>query len=171
MKRPSATSWVRRTFTWYLTAKAVLAILVIAVSAASITASTMNYQAEFGSAYNAKNNILLGDKGFSKPTVGTAATASCPSAVTFGPIPGGANNNITAGHIVFDVQVNSTGTTPTLKCFIVTLTLTLTGSQTIKTLAIASGVSVADGWTIDCKLDTAMTSLPMSPFSFTVIVQ
>jgi len=170
MKRRSATNWARRTFTWYFSAKVVLSILVIAVSAATITASTTNYQAEMGSAYNAKNNILLGDKGFSKPAAGTSATASCPLPVTFGALPGSANNNIIAGHIVYDVQVNATTTTPILTCFTVTLTLTLTGSQTISTLAIASGATVMNGWTIDCKLDTAMTNLPSSPFSFTLNV-
>jgi hypothetical protein len=161
--------WLRRTFTWYFSAKVVLAILVIAVSAASITASSTNYQAEMGSAYNISNNILVGDKGFSKPLVGTSATGSCPSAgnVTFGIVPGTANNAITAGDIVYDVQVNATASTPLLRCFTVTLTL----SQTTRTLTIASGTSIAAGQTIDCKLDIGMTSLPLSPFSFKLTVQ
>src|SRR5205807_8330389 len=99
MKCTSAISrWVRHSFTWYFSAKVVLAILIFAVSAASITASTTNYQAELGSAYNVSNNLLVGDKGLSKPSVGTGATGSCPAAtVTFSGSPGPANNALPAG--------------------------------------------------------------------------
>jgi hypothetical protein len=171
MKRGTSISrWVRCIFTWYLSAK-ILVILVLAVSAASIATTSKNYQAEMGSAYNAANNILVGDKGFAKPLAGTAATGTCPSGnVTFAATPGTANNAITAGNIVYDVQVNATGTTPTLRCFTVTLTLTVSGPPTTKTLTIASGASVAAGQTIDCKLDTGLTSLPAVPFSFTLTV-
>jgi hypothetical protein len=162
--------WVRRTFTWYFSAKVVLAILVLAVSAATITVMSTNYQAEMGSAYNVSNNLLVEDKGFSKPSSGTAATGSCPSLgnVTFGPVPGAANNGITAGDIVYDVQVNATSNTPLVKCF--TVTLSIAGSPD-KSLTIASGILVLAGQTIDCKLDTGMTTLPASPFSFRVTVQ
>lgn len=173
MRRDSAISrWAHRTFTWYFSAKIVLAIIVIAVSAATITASSSNYQAEVGSAYSVSNNLLVGDKGFSKPAAATGATGSCPSAgnVTFSASPGSANNAIVAGDIVYDVQVNETATTPILSCFTVTLTLSLTGSQVTKSLTIASGASVAAGQTIDCKLDIGTTSLPASPFSFKVTV-
>jgi len=172
MKRGTSISrWVRRTFTWYLSAK-ILVILVLAVSAATIAITSKDYQAEMGSAYNAANNILVEDKGFAKPAASTAATGSCPSAgnVTFSNLQGTANNAITAGDIVYDVQVNATGTTPTLRCFTVTLTLTVSGPPTTKTLTIASGTSVAAGQTIDCKLDTGLTSLPAVPFSFTLTV-
>jgi len=173
MKCTSAISrWVRHSFTWYFSAKVVLAILIFAVSAASITASTTNYQAELGSAYNVSNNLLVGDKGFSKPSVGTGATGSCPAAnVTFSGSPGNANNAITAGDIVYDVQVNATASTPLVSCFTVTLTISLSGSQITRSLTIASGTSVAADQTIDCKLDIGITSLPASPFSFTVTVQ
>jgi hypothetical protein len=173
MKRGSTiSSWARRTFTWYFSCKVVLAILVIAVSAASITASSVNYQAELGSAYNVTNNLLVGDKGFSKPLLGTGATGTCPTAnVTFSASPASANNAIIGGDIVYDVQVNATASTPLVSCFTVTLTLSLTGSQTTKSLKIASGTSVSTGQTIDCKLDIGTTSLPASPFSFKVTVQ
>ena len=173
MKRPSAISRrVRRTLTWYFSAKVVLAILLLAVSAASITATSTNYQAEMGSAYNVSNNLLAGDKGFSKPSVDTGATGSCPTAnITFSGSPGSANNAITAGNIVYDVQVNATASTPLVSCFTVALTISLSGSQITKSLTIASGTSVAAGQTIDCKLDIGTTSLPASPFSFTVTVQ
>jgi hypothetical protein len=171
MKREiSISRWVRRTFTWYLSAK-ILVILVLAVSAATIATTSKNYQAEMGSAYNAANNILVGDKGFVKPGAGTAATGTCPSGnVTFAATPGTANTALAAGDIVYDVQVNATATTPTLKCFTVTLTLTVTGPPTTKTLTIASAASVTAGWTIDCKLDTGLTTLPTVPFSFTLTV-
>ena len=173
MKRGYTVSgWVRRTFTWYFSGKVILAILVIVVSAASITASSTNYQAELGSAYNVSNGLLVGDKGFSKPSVGAGATGACPTAnVTFGPSPGSANNAIVAGDIVYDVQVNATGTTPLVSCFTVTLTLSIGGTQTTKSLNIASGSSVSTGQAIDCKLDIGTTSLPLSPFSFRLTVQ
>jgi len=174
MKCPSVISRrVRRTFTWYFSAKVGLAILVLAVSAASITASSTTYQAELGSAYNVSNNLLVGDKGFFKPAVSTGATGSCPSIdnVTFSGSPGTANNAITAGDIVYDVQVNATASTPLVSCFTVTLTISLSGSQITRSLTIASGTSVAADQTIDCKLDIGITSLPASPFSFTVTVQ
>ncbi len=162
--------WVGRSLTWFFSTKLVLPILVLAVSAATITATTKNYQGEIGSAVNVSNNILVGDKGFSKPLVNTAATGSCPSGnVTFAATPGlQANNAITAGDIVYDVQVNATASTPLRSCF--TVTLSISGSPD-KSLTIASGTSVSAGWTIDCKLDIGTTSLPASPYTFKVTVQ
>lgn len=170
MKLGSTVSrWVRRTFSLYFSTKFVLAILVIAVSAATITVTTKNYQGEIGSAVNVSNNILVGDKGFLKPSANTAATGFCPSGnVTFSSTAGTANNAITAGDIVYDVQVNATASTPLRSCF--TVTLSITGSPD-KSLTIASGNSVTAGWTIDCKLDIGTTSLPASPYSFKVTVQ
>jgi hypothetical protein len=169
---PTFSRWVRRTFTWYFSAKLILAILVIAVSAATITVTSKTYQGEVGSAVNVSNNILIGDKGFSKPATGTSTTGTCPSGpganVTFGLVPGSANNAIIAGDIVYDVQVNETASTPLRSCF--TVTLSITGSPD-KSLTIASGTSVADGWTIDCKLDIGTTSLPASPYTFKITVQ
>jgi hypothetical protein len=157
---PTVSRWVRRTFTWYFSTKLILAILVIAVSAATITVTSKTYQGEVGSAVNVSNNILVGDKGFLKPSSSTAATGSCPSGnVTF---------SSTAGDIVYDVQVNATASTPLRSCF--TVTLSITGSPD-KSLTIASGTSVATGWTIDCKLDIGTTSLPASPYTFRVTVQ
>ena len=175
MNRSSVTyRWLRRILGWFFSAKLVLAILVIAVSAASIPITNNKYQAEIGSAYNITNNIVVGDKGFSKPIAGTAATGTCPSGpganVTFGITPGNANNQILAGDIVYDVQVNETINTPTLSCFTVSLTIPVSGSQVTKSLTIASGTSVTAGWTIDCKLDIGTTTLPASPYSFKVVV-
>ncbi len=164
--------WLRRTFTLYLGAKIALAVLVLAVSAAAVTVAPTNDQAEMGSAFNISNNILVGDKGFSKPATGTGVTGTCPSGnVTFAATPGSANNLIIAGDIVYDVQVNATALTPLVSCFTVSITLPIGGSQTTKSLTIASGTSVAAGWTIDCKLDIGTTTLPASPYSFKVVVQ
>jgi hypothetical protein len=161
--------WVRRTLTWCFSAKLILAILVIAVSAATITVTSNTYQGEVGSAVNVTNTILVGDKGFLKPSLSAAATGSCPSGnVTFSSSAGVANNAITAGDIVYDVQVNATASTPLRSCF--TVTLSITGSPD-KSLTIASGNSVSAGWTIDCKLDIGTTALPASPYSFKVTVQ
>ena len=172
MKRSRArfVARIRRIFTLYFTTKLVFATIIIAVSAA-ITITPTTYQAELGSAYQITNNLTVGDKGFSKAAVGTGTTGTCPSGnVTFGIIAGNANSAITAGDIVYDVQVNATASTPLVSCFTVTLTLSIGGSQTSKSLTIASGSSVSVGQTIDCKLDIGTTSLPASPFSFKVTV-
>jgi hypothetical protein len=170
LKLGSAISrWVRRTLSLYFSTKFVLAILVIAVSAAAITVTSKNYQGEVGSAVNVSNSILVMDKGFLKPSANTTATGSCPSGnVTFSSTAGVANNAITAGDIVYDVQVNATASTPLRSCF--TVTLSITGSPD-KSLTIASGTSTAAGWTIGCKLDIGTTSLPASPYTFKVTVQ
>lgn len=161
--------WVRHALSWYLSTKFVLAVLVLAVSAATLTVTSTTYQSEIGSAVSVTNNIVVGDKGFLKPSSSTAATGSCPSGnVTFSSTAGVANNAITAGDIVYDVQVNATASTPLRSCF--TVTLSIPGSPN-KSLTIASGTSVTAGWTIDCKLDIGTTSLPASPYSFKVTVQ
>jgi hypothetical protein len=160
--------WVRRALTGYFSANLILAMIVLAAFGATITVTSKTYQGEIGSAVNVSNNLLIGDKGFLKPSLNTAATGSCPSGnVTFGVAPGTANNAITAGDIVYDVQVNATSSTPLRSCF--TVTLSISGSPD-KSLTIASGTSVTAGWTIDCKLDIGSTSLPASPYSFKVTV-
>ena len=161
---------MRRVFTWYFTTKLVLATIIIAVSAA-ITVTPTTLQAELGSAYQVTNNLTVADKGFSKASAGTTATGSCPTGnVTFSGVAGTANNAITAGEIVYDLQVNATSSTPIVSCFTVTLTLSIGGSQTSKSLTVASGASIASGETIDCKLDIGTTTIPASPFSFKVTV-
>ena len=166
-------NWLRRTFTWYLSTKVALAILVLAVSAASITATTTNYQAEIGGALNVTNNLVGTDKGFSKAGLAIVATATCPSLlnVTFSTTPTTANNLVAPLDVVYDVQVNTTATTPKVSCFTVSLTLTPNGgSPTTFSLKIATSSSVSAGYTIDCKFDVG-ASLPGSPFSFKVSVQ
>jgi len=161
--------WARRMLRWYLSTKLLLTILILTVSAANITATSTTYQAQIGHAVNVTNNILVGDKGFLKQSSSTAATGTCPTGnVTFSSSPGVANNAITAGDIVYDVQVNATASTPLRSCF--TVTLSIPGSPD-KSLTIASGTSVTAGWTIDCKLDIGTATLPTSPYSFKLTVQ
>ncbi len=142
--------------------------LVILVSAASISLTTNNFQAEFGSVFKVASNLLATDKGFSLAILGSlAAGTSCSSPITFGPTPGTANTAITAGHLVYDVQVNSTaGALPSTK-YNVTLVL---AQNTYGPLCIATPASPVNGQTVDCKFDIGMT-LPASPFAFKVTVQ
>lgn len=167
---PSLADRIGRGFTWYLFAKIIIVLLVLAVSAA-ITVSSTTYQAEMGSAYQVNNNLSAEDKGFSTATTNTVSTGTCPAAnVTFTSTPQTANNAITAGDIVYDVQINTTASTPILQCFTVTLTLSISGTQTTKSVAIATGSTIVAGQAIDCKLDTGTSSVPSSPFSFKVTV-
>ena len=160
----------RRMFTWYLFVKITLALLVLVVSAA-ITVTPTTYQAEIGSAYQVTNNLAIEDRGFTTATTTTSATGTCPTSnVTFTGSPQKANNPITLGDIVYDLQVNSTASTPVSSCFTVTLTLSLGGTQTTKILSIASGSTVAPSQTIDCTLDIGTSLVPVSPFSFKVTV-
>ncbi len=146
--------------------------LILLVYAASITTTTKVTQSETGGALNVTNNLVGQDKGFAKAASASVAAGNCPiSNVTFTSSPQTANNAITAGEIVYDIQVNTTASTPTISCFTATLTLTPSGgSQTTYTVKIATGTSVSAGWTIDCKFDIG-SSLPTSPFSFKVTVQ
>src|SRR2546429_2998348 len=94
---------------WIFAAKLLLSLVAI-VLAASISVTSSTYQAEIGSAVNVVNGLLATDKGFSLASVASNGT-SCSSPVTFGSSPGTASTNITAGHLVYDVQINSTTST------------------------------------------------------------
>src|SRR2546426_942983 len=140
---------------------------VILVSAASISVTTSNFQAEFGSAFNVANHLLATDKGFSLDTSGSqAAGTNCSSPVTFGPVPGTANTTITAGHLAYDVQVSTSGAQPSAK-YNVTLVM---AQNTYGPFCIATPASPVDGQMIDCRFDVG-PNLPASPFSFKVTVQ
>ncbi len=154
-----------------LAVKVALTLLVL-VYAANLTISLKHYTGEQGSYLTVTNNLLSVDKGFTKASSGLTATGLCPTEnVTFTSTPTTANTTVTAGHIVFDAQVNTTTTTPALRCFTVTLDLSMSnGSHSTYTVKIATGSSVSAGWTIDCKFDVGAT-LPASPFSFKIIVQ
>jgi len=153
---------------WIFAAKLVLALVAI-VFAASVSVTSSSYQAEIGSAVNVANGLLAIDKGFSLASVASNGT-SCSGPVTFGPSPGTANTNITAGHLVYDVQVNSTTSAsipPAGTKFNVTLVI---GSNPYGPVCIQTPIPSVSGQTIDCKFDVG-TALPASPYTFKVTVQ
>jgi hypothetical protein len=165
--RRICTSFAKRV-SWIFFVKVALSLAVL-VYAASITATTTTYQAEIGSLVKVANNLLATDKGFTPALAGSgAAGTSCSSPITFGAVPGTANNLITAGHWVYDVQINSTSLVAPNTKFNVTLTL---GSTSFSPLCIQTPASPANGQTIDCKFDIGTTMLPASPYAFKVTVQ
>lgn len=139
------------------------------VFAASINVTSSTYQAEIGSVVKFPSGLLATDKGFSAAVVGSSAT-SCSSPVTFTVVPGTANTNITAGHLVYDIQVNSTASVlvpPAGTKFNVTLVL---ASATYGPVCIQTPSPSVAGQTIDCKFDVG-TALPASPYTFKVTIQ
>lgn len=140
--------------------------LVAIVFAASISVTSSTYQAEIGSAVNVTNNLVATDKGFSVNAIGSAAT-TCSSPITFGVVPGTASTAITGGHLVYDVQVNSTASAIANHNFTVTLVL---ASNTYGPVCIMTPASPANLQTIDCKFDVGL-ALPSSPYSFKITVQ
>jgi hypothetical protein len=168
-------SWIRRTFTWYLSAKIALAVLVLAVSAASVTVTTKNYQSELGGALNVNNKLLGVDKGFTKAGAPASATGtgSCANNVTMTTTPGTtATTTVTSGDYVYDIQISNTTQTPTTTCYKVALTTTdSSGVQTIYgPLYIATTTTQLAWQPLDAKFDILSTSLPASPFSFLISV-
>jgi hypothetical protein len=150
---------------WFFAAKLLLSLVAI-VFAASVSVTSSSYQAEIGSIVNVANGLIATDKGFSvSPTASSPAGTSCSSPVSFGASPQTANTTITAGDLVYDVQVNATSGAPTNKQFNVTLVVgsTTYGPLCIQTLALLSG-------TIDCRFDVG-TALPSSPYTFKVTIQ
>ena len=153
---------------WIFAAKLLLSLVAI-VLAASISVTSSTYQAEIGSAVNVVNGLLATDKGFSLASVASNGT-SCSSPVTFGSSPGTASTNITAGHLVYDVQINSTTSNsvpPAGTKFNVTVVI---GSTPYGPVCIQTPLPSASGQTIDCKFDVG-TALPASPYTFKVTVQ
>ncbi len=149
-----------------LAAKVIVSMVVL-VYAASISVTTNNFQAEMGSAVKVANGLLATDKGFSLASSGSsAAGTSCSAPIIFGSSTVG-NTAITAGHLVYDVQINSTTSAPATTKFNVTLIL---GSTTYGPVCIQTPATPANGQTIDCKFDVG-TSLPASPYTFKVTVQ
>lgn len=172
-KRPSKRSLLARKGSYYLAAKILLSLLLLA-NAASIQVSVFTpRQSLTGGALtvSSSSNLSGADRGFSKAGSTTAAAGiSCGSPITFSATAGTANNAISTGDIVYDVQLNTTGSTPANTCFTVTLTITPnSGSQTVISVYMATGATVTAGQTIDCKFDIG-TSYPSSPYSFKVAV-
>jgi hypothetical protein len=163
---------VKNSITWSLALKTIL-VLVVAVSASSITFTSTNYQSEVGGVLKVANGVTLTDKGFATAALPVSATGTCPSAgnVTFTATPGTANTAIASGDQVYDAQVATTTSTPSVSCFTVTLTITPNGgSPNTYTVKIASGSSITAGQTIDCKFDVGST-LPSPPYTFLAKVQ
>ncbi len=151
----------------------VIVLLATVVFAATLAVTTTSLAGENGSYLPVNNKIVVTDKGFSKSSsTQTGSGVSCSSNVTFSGSPAVANTIITVNDIVFDAQVNTTGSTPVSTCFTVTLVVftSLTSRSTYGPVYIATGTPVTAGQTIDCKFDVG-TSLPGSPFSFKVTVQ
>jgi hypothetical protein len=139
--------------------------LVAIVFAASISVTSSTYQAEIGSVMKFPAGIVATDKGFSvSSTAGSAAGTSCSGPVIFSVTPRVANTTITAGHLVYDVQLNTTVGVPTTK-YNVTLVL---GTSSYAPLCVQT-VGVP-GEIIDCRFDVG-TTLPASPYTFKVTVQ
>ena len=144
----------------------VILSLVVLVNAASITATTTSYQAVIGGAISVASSLSGADKGFSKASTAIAATTNCPAGTVFG-VGTTATPGVTSGDLVYDLQVNFTGT-PINTCWQVTFVYTSSGgSQT--TLGPVGIASVTSSGTIDCKFDIG-ASAPNSPFSYKVSV-
>ncbi len=173
MRFAKAIGVVRKRAPLYLSAKLLLSLLFL-VSAASITVSTTQLQAEHGGAIKFSNNLIAADRGISRSTSGTAdAGTSCgPSGnVTFttGTIRQ-ANIGLTVNHFVYTIQVNTTGTTPSSSCFIVTLTMIASGNTNTYVLHLATNATVVPDQAVNCVFDIG-SALPPSPYSFSVAVQ
>ena len=155
---------------WVVLIKVALS-MVILVYAASITATSNNYQAEIGSVTTVASGLKATDKGFSLATTGSSASATgttCTTPTVFAPSPGVANNAIVAGNLVYDVQINQTTIAPPAAKFNVTFVL---GPTAYAPLCIQTLATPLNSQLIDCKFDLQQTSLPSSPFSFKVTVQ
>jgi len=113
------------------------------------------------------------DRGFSKAASTVAANgAACVSAVQFGPVAETATPGVISGHMIYDVQLNTTGTTPANGCWQVSLTYTTNGGAltTIGPVWIGTGAAPPPvNQMIDCQFDIG-SSLPYSPFSYATSV-
>src|SRR5713226_8662368 len=153
----------RRTLLFSLAAVKTTLFLVVVVCAASISITNISFSGEQGTLVTVANGLLSVDKGFNKTTVTlSAAGTSCPSTVVFGASPGTANTGLTANDVIYDVQVNTTGSAPSNSCFTVRLAVTLgLGTPTnYGPVYIETGSPVTGGRAIDCKFDLQTTSLP-----------
>ncbi len=163
---------LRGTFTWYVLAKIILVLCIVAVSATTIVVTPTTYQAEVGGAVNVTNNLVAVDKGFFVASSGFAsAGTSCFAPVFFG-VGSVANTAITAQHIVYDIAVNETGSTNVNTCYQATLVVTPNGGSatTYGPVFLKSTVSIFTTFRIDCEFDIG-ASAPSSPYSFQLTIQ
>jgi hypothetical protein len=157
-----------RTVNGFLIVKVVLSTVLLAYAATS-SITTTNYRAIIGGQLNFVNVLSGADKGFSKASSSVAANgATCGGAIQFGPATGTATSGITSGHMIYDLQLNTTGTTPANTCWQVKLTYTTNGGAlaTVGPVWIGTGASIPPAnQVIDCQFDIGST-LPSSPFSY-----
>src|SRR5712692_1807909 len=153
----------------YLLMKATLSLIVL-VNAANIIVTPTPYQAIVGGAVSISSNLTGADRGFSKSSSDVAATGTtCPTAAIFG-VNTMATPGITAGDMVYDLQVNATGSTPSNTCWSVAFVYAPTGGSQTTLGPIAIGtLNAVSGQGIDCKFDIG-ASIPNSPFSYSVTV-
>jgi hypothetical protein len=151
----------------------ILLSLSILVYAASIVAVPASYIAVSAGRVSVSSNLAGEDRGFSKasstvPAAGTACGVG--TQVSFGVAAQTANTAITAGDLVYDLQLNTTGTTPSSTCWTVSLAYTPAGGPQTNVGSVFVGTIVAlSAQTIDCKFDLG-ASLPTPPFTFQVSV-
>ena len=147
--------------------------LTILVYGATIVAVPTSYKAVSAGRVDVNPNLAGQDRGFSKaPSTVAAAGTSCGvgTQVSFSIGAGTASTAITAGDIVYDLQVNTTASTPNATCWIVSLVYTPAGGSQVSAGSVFIGTIVAvSGQTIDCKFDLG-ASLPTPPFTFQVSV-
>jgi len=156
----------------FLLFKLILSTVLLTFAATSSITAT-SYRALIGGELNVVSVLSSADRGFSKATSGTAANgAACGSAVQFGLLAGTATPGVTSGHVIYDVQLNTTGTTPANGCWQVSITYTTNGGAltTIGPVWIGTGAAPPPvNQMIDCQFDIG-SSLPYSPFSYATSV-
>ena len=162
-----------QTITGFFLLKLILSTVLLAYAATS-SVTTTNYRAIIGGQLTVVSVLSGADRGFSKASSTIAANgASCPGTpIQFGLVPGTATPGITSGHMIYDVQLNTTGTTQANGCWQVKLTYTTNGGAltTVGPVWIGTGlVNPPINEVIDCQFDMG-SSLPFSPFSYAVIV-
>jgi hypothetical protein len=148
----------------------VIAILLLSfrlmVNAGLIQSSLSTTQSITGGALKVNGNLTATDRGFSKAGSAVIATGSnCSTAVLFPAMLGTANNAITSGDMVYDVQLNTTATTPASQCYIVTLVISSGGAILTYNIPVKNNAANVAGESLDLKFDIG-SSVPLSPFSF-----
>jgi hypothetical protein len=155
-----------------LALKLILPTILIACVATSGIASS-HYRSMIGGRLNVVSALSAADKGFTKATSTISANgAVCISAVNFGISVGTSSLGVASGDMFYDVQLNTTGTTPANGCWQANLTYTNSmGSRvTLGPVWVATGILVPPlNQAIDCKFDLG-PSLPVSPFSYSLAV-
>ena len=145
-----------------LLAKILLSLITV-VFAASITIGSTTYQTEVGSVVSVPNAIVVTSISYFRAS-SNSSVSSCAIPVVFGLGVQIANTNITSGHWVYDVRVNSTSSTPVNHAYNVTFVL---ASSTYGPVCTKSAASVNSNLFVDCRFD-AGTSLPSSPYTFKI---